>query len=406
MEDEDHREANHAEMFQFINPIELPPLAAAELEAGGGAIGAFYESGTGERRFRRYGAAFLDDPDAVGLFLPEQVAPIDYVYPAAFTAAADNCRLVGYRTLLTPDGRFFTDEAFAEDSVFRNFLRRWSQPDSFSNEATGLVPGGREGYFRFVPGDRQEMRIDGPAVVLCSDEPLSYGSFLFRVVPKVLAIRKLGLTHLPAVAHAYQPAYRDLLVLAGLPDEVIELRQLNVITHVDRAIVPCLRNTHGYLDPESCDLFAEMRAVHAHLPRKRKIYVSRLSLNQAGWSSRIMMNESELIERLARMGFETVTPEHLSVQEQIATFASAVLVVGPSGSNMYNTMFCQPGTKVIDIQSEPQWIYSYTGMYSSLQLDYGIFVGKPDPTDTKTVHRRWTVNIDALIARIESFSVQ
>ena len=66
-------------------------------------------------------------------------------------------------------------------------------------------------------------------------------------------------------------------------------------------------------------------------------------------------------------------------------------------------MFCHPGTKVIDIQSEPKWIYSYTGMYASLQLNYGIFVGKADPADTKEVHRRWAVNIDALIGRIRAF---
>jgi len=44
---------------------------------------------------------------------------------------------------------------------------------------------------------------------------------------------------------------------------------------------------------------------------------------------------------------------------------------------MYNTMFCHPGTKVIDIQSEDHWIYSYTGMYASLELNYGIFVEDP-----------------------------
>jgi len=59
---------------------------------------------------------------------------------------------------------------------------------------------------------------------------------------------------------------------------------------------------------------------------------------------------------------------------------------------------------VIDIQSEHHWIYSYTGMYASLKLEYGIFIGRPDPEDTKPVHRRFTVNIDALCERILSFS--
>ena len=70
---------------------------------------------------------------------------------------------------------------------------------------------------------------------------------------------------------------------------------------------------------------------------------------------------------------------------------------------MFNSVFCHPGTKVIDIQSEPQWIYSYAGMYSSLGLRWGIFVGKADVIADQPFHRPWDVNIDALIARVEAF---
>jgi len=388
--------------YRYVDPIWFPELQAEEL-ATGTSVGSFLESGREIRIFQRRPAAFLDDPDDVGLFRWEQVAEIPYWYPAAFTAAANDCRLVGYRTLLSRGGGFFTDEAYAESGVFGNYVDRLSRPDEFSNEATGLKPAGQRGCFHFHRGDRREVHIEGSSVVLCSDEPKSYGSFLFRVLPKVLAIRKLGLTHLPCIVQADQQAYRDLLILSGLPDSSIVLHDMNAVTRLDRAIVPCLRNTHGYLDPETCELYAELRATYGTMPAGRRIYVSRLNLNQAGWSTRVMVNEGELIERLAGIGFEIVTPEHLSVREQIAAFAAADLVVGPSGSNMYNTMFCRPGTKVIDIQSEPQWIYSYTGMYSSLGLDYGIFVGKCDPADTRPVHRRWAVNIEALISRIASF---
>lgn len=389
--------------YRFVNPVELPALTASDLQRHGAGTGACFESGPAIRLLDRYGASFLDDPDAVGLFVPEQVGPLQYRYPAAFTAAADRCRLVGYRTLLTPEGRFFTDEAFAEPHVQENFLKRRSREDSFSQEATGLIPTGRDGAFRFEPGARRSREVEGNAVVLCSDEPLSYGSFLFRVVPKVRAVRKLGLTHLPAIAFAHQQAYRDLLVLSGLPDSSVLLHEMDVITHIDRAIVPCLRNVHGFMDSESCELFAEMRARYGDRPRGSRIYVSRLALNEAGWSTRVMVNERQLMDRLAGMGFDIITPEHLSVREQIAIFAAAELVVGPCGSNMYNTMFCHPGTKVIDIQSERHWIYSYTGMYASLGLDFGIFVGKSDPEDQKVVHRRWSVNIEALVARIQTF---
>jgi capsular polysaccharide biosynthesis protein len=246
----------------------------------------------------------------------------------------------------------------------------------------------------------------GLVVVLCSDEPLSYGSFLFRVVPKVKAVRDLGLMSLPCIAYAHQKPFMDLLNLCGIPEANILLHDIDAVTRIDRAVLPCIRNPYGYLDPESCDLFAELRASYGIRPTGRKIYISRLGLNKAGWSTRIMVNEGELIPRLETMGFDIVEPENLTVRDQIKTFSSASVVVGPSGSGLFNTMFCHPGTKVIDIQSEPQWIHSYTGMYASLQLPYGIFVGRADPADTKSFHRKWAVNIDALTARVRAFIAQ
>jgi capsular polysaccharide biosynthesis protein len=308
--------------------------------------------------------------------------------------------LCGYRTLLSADGRFFSDEGYADDKLFENQMRRLSRPDEFSNELTGLVPTGQHGRFRFDSRGRNHQHLEGAVTVLCSDEPLSYGSFLFRVVPKVVALRELDLVDATCVAYAHQKPFMDLLTLCGLPPERIVLQDLRGLTSIERAIIPCMRAQHTYFDPESFELFAELRARYGQPRSNRRIYVSRLGLNAAGWSRRIMVNEAELISRLSATGFDIVEPEGLSVREQIETFSSASIVVGPSGSGLFNAVFCHPGTWMIDIQSEPQWIYSYTGMYASLGLNYGIFVGKADPGDTAPVHRRWSVNIDALLARV------
>jgi hypothetical protein len=382
--------------------MDLPRIGRAAV-ATSQRDGAYIEGGGQRRMFSRYAAAFLDDPDQVGLF-PEGIGPAHYWYPPAHVAATSHAVLVGYRTILTPDKRFYTDEAYVEPVVFQNQLIRLSRPDPFSNEATGLRPTDRETYFEFNPGTRAERYVEGNVLVLCSDEPFSYGSFLFRVVPKVKAVRDLGLAGATYIAYAQQKPFMDLLEFCGIPGSNIVLHDIHALTRIDRAIVPCMRNPHAYLDPESCEVFAELRALYGVHPTSRKIYVSRLGISKAGWSTRVMVNETELIARLAAIGFDTIEPEQLSVRDQIRTFSSASVMVGPSGSGLFNCMFCHPGTKVIDIQSEPQWIYSYTGMYSSLQLDYGIFVGKADPTDIKPVHRRWEVNIDALIARIGDFT--
>ena len=391
--------------YEATNPIDLPRIDRAAVTSGS-ADGIYVEGVDARREFQRYGAAFLDDPDQVGLF-SEGIGLGAYWYPPVYTAAVSNVALVGYRTILTPDHKFFTDEAYVEVEVFQRQMDRISGGEGFANERTGLLATGRERSFQFDPGVRPHNRIDGNVVVLCSDEPLSYGSFLFRIAPKVMSLRALGLTNLPCIVYATQKPFMDLLNLCGLPASAIVQHDMNAVTQIGRAIVPCMRNPHAYLDPETCELYAELRKSYGVPRTGRKIYVSRFGLNISGrGASRIMVNEAELIARLEALGFETIEPENLSVRDQILVFSSASIVVGPSGSGLFNTMFCHPGTKVIDIQSEPHWIYSYTGMYSSLDLEYGIFLGKPDPADTSPVHRRFSVNIDALTDRVRAFMAE
>jgi capsular polysaccharide biosynthesis protein len=397
--------ASSLDVYEAINPLALPRIERAELLSRG-TDGICPEGTDTTRKFERYGAAFVDDPDQVGLF-SKGIGVQPYWYPPAYTAAITGATLVGYRTILTPKKQFFTDEAFPEHEFFQHQLNRISRPDPFSNEATGLRPTDQERCFEFDPGDRPSRRVESNVVVLCSDEPFSYGSFLFRVVPKAKAVRDLNLLDSTFIAYAEQKPFMDLLNFCGITQERILLHDIHLMTHIDRAIIPCLRNPHAYLDPESCELYAELRAHYGQPTSDRKLYVSRYGLNQEGLgSTRIMLNEAELIARLESIGFDIIEPEKLPVEEQIKAFSSASIIVGPSGSGLFNVMFCHPGTKVIDIQSEPQWIYSYTGMYASLQLHYGIFVGKADPADTKDVHRRWTVNIDALTDRIRSFMAE
>jgi len=393
--------AAEARTYTLANATDLPRIDRAALVAGP-QTGVCFIDGDAPELFWRNGPEFLDDPDGVGLFAPQQVGRAPYESPPDFAAGIGNAVLAGYRSFLNADGRFFSDEVYYEPEVAQRQRDRLARPDPFSNECTGLTPMG-DGQFTFAQGDRPTRKIDGTVAVLLSDEPLSYGSFLFRFLPKVQTLRRLGLEGIRVLTHPPSDSCRTLLRLAGIPGENVIEHDLNAVTVIDRAIVPGLRNPNTFFAPESCELFAELRKAHGPAERTRRLYISRYGINADGWSTRVMRNEAELIARLATLGFEAIEPENMPVEDQIAAFASAAIVVGPSGSGMFNSIFCHPGTKLIDIQSEPQWIYSYTGMYSSLGLRWGIFVGKADVIPDQPHHRPWDVNIDALIVRVEAF---
>ena len=383
----------------YVSPLSLPPLAAEDLRTTESS-GIWMEAPGHVRRFLRYAPEFIDDPGATDMF--NGIGPGVYQSPPIFVHAARTALLTGYRTIVSDHG-FRDDELLLSAGEEAAFVKKIGSADSFLNEETGLRPAGQPGRFTLEIGARQERHIPGTTIVLCSHEPSNYGSFLFRVLPKLHTMAQLGLSGLPMLAWAWPAAFRALLDALGLEEARLIQHDLKSVTRLDRALVPSLRNPNAYLDRESYSLLQGLSDRFMGPLSGRRLYISRLRHGKTSGSSRVMQNEEQLAAALARLNFETIEPERLSTEEQIATFASADMIVGPAGSAMFNVVFCRPGTKVIDIESEPNWIYAHAGLFASCQMRYGLFVGQSDPADDRPVHRRWTVNIEALMDRVSTF---
>lgn len=78
-----------------------------------------------------------------------------------------------------------------------------------------------------------------------------------------------------------------------------------------------------------------------------KIYISRGDSGARG-----VTNESEVIEIIEKIGFKIVKLQELQLKDQAALFAQASVVLGPHGAGFTNTVFCKPGTKVIEFYGE------------------------------------------------------
>ena len=102
----------------------------------------------------------------------------------------------------------------------------------------------------------------------------------------------------------------------------------------------------------------------------------RLYIPRHGAKHRRVINETEVIEFLDNFGFSSVTLEFLSVPEQAALLANARIVVAPHGGGLTNLIFCNPGTKVIEICS-PRYVLScYWVISNHLGLDYYYLEGQ------------------------------
>ena len=117
--------------------------------------------------------------------------------------------------------------------------------------------------------------------------------------------------------------------------------------------------------------------------------------------TRRVVNETEVSEALASLGFVTVRNEQHSVHEQAAMFAGAEIVVGAHGANLANVAFCSPGATLVELVS-PRWLNT-TYWRLCAQLDrvrHRCVVGRGDapadcasttsmPTSTSTSGSCW-----------------
>jgi len=179
------------------------------------------------------------------------------------------------------------------------------------------------------------------------------------------------------------------------------------IYKIDKAIIPSLRNPEGWLDEESIQLYDDLRERFGS-PRRagRKLFLTRAGLRRdgAGSGGRTMQNEYAVRTMLLARDFAIVEPSLLTVEEQISEFSSAGMIVTASGSAMFNVVFCAPGVKVIDIESEPHWIHAHMCLFGSRGATFEIFEATVMSKETRQHHLPFEVDVDRLMRSVDRMS--
>jgi hypothetical protein len=193
--------------------------------------------------------------------------------------------------------------------------------------------------------------IAGPALSLCHVHGGNYGhwfcdnlSALIDLLPPVLQGR------LQLLVPTLWPWQRRSLELLGVPSSaVVEINK--PIVGGDDLICHSYnwRNHLAHSGPVLAEVFQRIRAGKingaGNTGRPAMIYVSRSKIK----APRVLAEESEVEAALARLGFVTVRPESMTLDEQIVTFSRARVVVGPHGSGLANAGFAPPGCLIVEI---------------------------------------------------------
>jgi len=335
---------------------------------------------------RRADIRFWDDPYATELKQPqlgESVGMKRYIVELDRSWTLD-----GHRCFLHPEAGFLADRVVEDREHAHLLLTDTDTNLAFDSESRGFIESRRP---------KLKVQLSGRVGVATSVEPSNWGSFLTRIVPKAIALRDQGCSKL--LVYCVHPRQRELIRQIGWSDDqVIPLNPAYQYV-MDTAVYPSEWTNGLYLHPTSLSLLHRL-SEGLSISGGKRIYVTRKH-GIAARSGRVCTNAEEVEAAMQALGLDVVTPDLLSVEEQIRLFASAELVVGPSGAGMFNAVFCRPGTALVDIESQPDWLWGHANLFSSIGLNFGMCLGDAE-THTGEAHRPYRVDASALSDRVRN----
>lgn len=200
-------------------------------------------------------------------------------------------------------------------------------------------------YSKIRPPDR---RI-GSAVVIATSLGVGYCHWLLEELPRWLAAGSQVPEDADVILHARATFAREALALLGETRPMTEPGRLGHLQY-DELIVPSLLGPEGRPTPAVLSVLAEVEdRVLGAKPKEEARGGERLYISRDRARRRRVANEAELWSALEARGFRRLYLEDMPWRDQLAAFRSAKIVVASHGAGLANLVWCQPGTRVVEL---------------------------------------------------------
>ena len=252
-------------------------------------------------------------------------------------------------------------------------------------------------------------KIDGTVAFLSVRWGASYFHWMYDVLPRIHLIQKSGvdLDNIDYfIFENYQYSYqKQTLDILGIPEHKIIQSSDKPHIQAKTVIIPSPNSSPNYTATSEwiCDFLKQkfLPESFKNVTANRRIYMSREKA-----ASRSVVNQDELMQRLELLNFESVILESLTISEQAELMASASVVLAPHGAGLSNIVFCQPGTKVIELFTPTYVQPGYWILSNVCKLEHYYLVGELAGTKTKhdLMNSGWLdiqINIDDLMSLLE-----
>jgi capsular polysaccharide biosynthesis protein len=209
--------------------------------------------------------------------------------------------------------------------------------------------------------DHEVYKFSGRVAVIANVAGDTYAHWLDEVLGRLALLEMYNISYDWLYVCYEKPFMQETLQLWGVdPAKIIQVpcdsRTFSV--QADEVIVPSTviatdlgykKHIGLYVHPYTAEyvrnkLLCAAKAQNRLVNFSKRVFISR---KDAPW--RKMINEDQVFKIFEKYGFERYEPSKLSVVDQILLFENAEIVVATHGSALINTMFCKPGTHVIEI---------------------------------------------------------
>jgi capsular polysaccharide biosynthesis protein len=271
--------------------------------------------------------------------------PLGYDFPAVTLTTLRHVVVRGKSNLLTPPEAILRHQFFNPSSeiVTEEFYGRLA----FSGDRSAGA---------WMPTDPFDVDYLPEAAVFTDGVAFNYAHWITEVLPRIVAFLRDG-------AHARVPLIidtdlhanieRSVALVAG-PDAVIyrlrpdQLVRVGLLHNVSPTGYLAFKNRPQPLDTIGQGIFGpqalrqaidQLRRGIGRKPADKtrpKLFLRRKS------GARHIVNEAEIEEALVARGFGVLEPERLTLEEQVAVYSGAGMIVGATGAAITNLLFCQP----------------------------------------------------------------
>ncbi len=282
------------------------------------------ESGSELHTFQEFAPMVRQVPHTVAPEIsPEYTSRLNGLGVSKYLAVLKNAKFAGKRGLMIlPDGQY------AAESVFT--------PEQVTQDPYYLVPPARAVYKR------------GNYFSLINAWAFGYYHWLHDSLLKLFQVHAVLPKDIQYIVPSdLKPWHLDILSVFGIsPGQLVPFDHQQV-WRLENLYFTNRTNHAGWNHP-SCDfwvrnLFYDFFKIEESTPRLR-LYISR-----NGMRKRFVLNEAEVMDLLAPLGFEIVKPETLSIGDQVKLFSQAEIVIAAHGSALTNLYFTSLGARVVDM---------------------------------------------------------